>query len=108
MPYICLIQAADPRSDPGFRDGRDLVHHQPTGRAQAVPRVGGDGEAKQRRLSFVRRENAEGDRVGGIETILLEDDRWAWLARIPLAAGDGPNLAPPHASPQSVTASMNA
>jgi hypothetical protein len=42
------------------------------------------------------------------EAIVLDDENGARLARIVLGPGNGPDVAAPHSSPQSDTASMNA
>jgi hypothetical protein len=67
-----------------------------------------DGQADQRRLGAIGGESADGDGIRGVEAIVLNDDDQARFARVGLATGDSPDVAPPHSSIQSDTASMNA
>ena len=71
------------------------------------------GRPEERDVCRVRGEGADGDRVGGVEAVVLKDDDGAWLACVVLAAGERPDFASLHATgfhsiSQSVTASMNA
>ena len=105
---ILDVPPADTRADLGLWDGGDLVHHQAARREQAVTLVRLDGQADQRRLGAIGGESADGDGVRGVEAIVLKDDDRARLARVGLATGDSSDVAPPHSSTQSDTASMNA
>jgi hypothetical protein len=55
-------------------------------------------------------EGADGDRIRGVETIVLYDNDGARLSGITLTSSDGPDIAASHplASPNSDAASMNA
>ena len=63
---------------------------------EAVSLVRFDREADQRRFSRIGREGAERDRVGSVETVVLDDNRGAWFAGVGSAAGVRPCLAVPH------------
>jgi len=67
-----------------------------------------EGNAEQRRIGAVSGKGADDDRVRRVETIVLQDDGGTRLASIVLGVRDGPDVAPPHSSPQSDTASMKA
>jgi len=105
---VGVVQAADLRADFCFRHGRDFVHHQAAGRPQTITRVRLYGKPEQRRLRRVGGEGADGDGIGAVEAIVLNDDGGAGFARVVLAAGDDANVAAPHSSPRSDTASMKA
>ena len=105
---ILVVQPADTCTNLGLGDSGDLIHRQAARRAQAVALVRLDWQAEQRRVRLVSGEGADRDRVGGVEAVVLNNDDGAWLPGIILAAGDGPDVATLHSSPQSDTASMNA
>lgn len=105
---VCVINSTNEMTQFRFGNGRDLVHHQATGRTQAIFRTRNDDEAQQRRIGWIRGEGANGDGVCAVETIILNDDNRTRLTRIILAARNGPDLAPFHSSPQSDMASINA
>ena len=105
---IRIVQPADTPTNLGFRNRGDFVHHQTARRVQAVALVRRYSQAEQRRLGFIGCEGANRDGVRRVKAIVLHDDDEARLARIVLAAGDGPDVAAPDSSPQSATASMNA
>ena len=56
---ILVIEPADPRAELGFRHRRDLVDHQPPGRAQTVSFVRLDSKPKQWRVGLVGSEGAD-------------------------------------------------
>ena len=88
-------------------DRRDLVDHEPARLAQPVLGSRLDLYAEERRFGGVSRERAHRHRVG-VEPIVLENGRWPWLAGVLTAAGNGPDLAPPHSSGQTDTESTKA
>src|SRR5262249_11516039 len=106
--HVLVIEPPDLRAHLRLGTGGDLAHHQAAGGAQAVALVRLHHKTEQRRVGRVGGEGANRDGVGAAETVVLHDDGGARLARIVLASGDGPDLAAPHASPQSETASMKA
>lgn len=105
---VLVIESSNVSSDLGLRDGRDLVHHQPAGQAQPIAVVRFDGQAEQRRFRGVRGERTDGQGIGAIEAVVLDDDDGARLTRVVLAPCDRPDLTTSHSSPRSDTASMNA
>src|SRR5208282_499088 len=99
-------KTAHKRPDPGFRDGGDLIHHQPAGSAQSIAVARLNGEAKKGSIGGIRREGADRDGVCPVEAVVLENHNRPGLSRVVFAAGDGPNLAAPQDSPQSEMASI--
>ena len=71
--------------------------------ARSAPRADGT-----RSFGLVSGEGADGDRVRRIESVVLHDDDGARLTRVILAARDRPDVAAPHSSSRSDTASINA
>ena len=106
--HVFVGQAANPRADSRLRNGRDLIHHQPANSPQPIAFAGLDHKAKQRSISRVGGERADGDRICPVETVVLQNNNWTRLSRVVLAACDSPNFATLHALPQSATASIKA
>src|ERR1051326_4957480 len=104
---ILVREAAQARAYLRFRNGRDLIDHQPADGAKAVGLVGLDCQPEQRGIGGIGREGAYRDRICHVETVVLKDDNRTRLPGVILAAGNGPDFAALHRSPQSETASMN-
>src|SRR5207244_365382 len=85
-------------SDLGFRNGRDLVHHDAAGDAQSIAFVWNYQQPKQRGIGLVGRECADRNRGGCVETVILYDDDGPCLADVVLAARDGPDVASCHSA----------
>ena len=82
-------------------DGRKLVYHQSGDLSEPVAFVRVDGQAEERSVGRVGREGADGDRVGGVESIVLHDDDRAGLTDGALAGRSGPDLAASRSSLQT-------
>ena len=74
---------------------------------------GSTGSRNKGGFRLVRREGADRDGVSSVETVILKDDDGPRLARIVLAARNGPDVAASHSSRsgsavKADTVSMNA
>jgi len=94
---VSVGKTPDQRSDfaPGNRS--DLVHHQARSDAEAVRSARLDEEPEEGRIGGIGGEGANGDGSGLVEAVILKDHRGTRLSRVVLPAGNGPNLAAPHA-----------
>src|SRR5207237_3493645 len=92
------IQLADPVTDLGFRNGRNLVDHDMRADLQSVCRRW--RKLKTCRGGVHRRAGEQTNRDGwcGVEFIALDNDGWARLAGIIGAAGYDPDFTPFHLS----------
>ena len=99
--------SSEPIRDPTLALGMvgNLVDHQPARRPQSVAPARLNQQPKQRGLGRVSGEGADGDRGGGVETVILENDHWPGFAGVVLAARDGPDLASLHPAKRSEIAS---
>jgi hypothetical protein len=114
--HVFVCEAPNAYTGPRFGNGCNLIHHQPARSAQAVAFCWLDEKAKQRSVSRIGCECADGYRIRLIESVVLKNHCWTGLSSVILAARDGPNFAALHfnesdleesgAPPQSDTASM--
>lgn len=72
----------------------DLVGHGETGMAEAVVGVWFNSDAEVGRVDGVRGQQANGDRAGGVELLVLDDQHRARLASVAGAASNSPDLPP--------------
>src|ERR1700734_4087719 len=103
-----MAQSSNADADLRFWHGCDLVYHQTAGRSQPVKLVRFHSEPEERGLRLVSGEGADGDGVGRIESVILQDGDGAWLTCVALTARDRPNIAAPHSPSPNDMASMNA
>ena len=59
-------------------------------------------DPQQRDPSGVAGQRADGDRVGGVEAVVLQDQHGARFARVMRTSGRGPQLTAPHSSSSSL------
>ncbi len=90
-----------------------LIHHEVAWGAQSIPLIRLDRKTERRCVRVVGRERADGDGFSPVETVILKNDDGPRLARIVLAARDGPDVAASHSWPAASSmdvdiASMNA
>src|SRR5215472_13836829 len=83
--HVFATEEADPISKALPGNGRELVHHQPRSRAQAILVTRRHREAKQRSFGVIGREDANRDRRGSIEPVVLHNNDGARLAGVPSA-----------------------
>jgi hypothetical protein len=105
---ILISETTQPRPELAPWNGRDFVNHQAARRMQAIVRARRHQQTKQRSIGRIGRERADGDRIRHVKMIILNDHYRSRFARVILAARSRPDLATPHPSPRSVTASMKA
>ena len=94
--YVFGVEMPDAVSKFIFRHGRDLIDHKSRESIEAVALVGRNRDAKQRRFSWIGGDGADRNGFGGIEAVVLQNDRRSWLARIILATGDRPYFSISH------------
>src|SRR5579859_1239905 len=94
---IFVGKAADQSANLGFGNSGDFVHHEAGGRAEPVGGAGLDEQAEKGRVRRIGGEGANGDRSGLVEAIVLKNDHGTRFAGVVFTAGNGPNLAAPHA-----------
>jgi len=104
---IFVGKTAHPCAQFRLGHGCDLVNHQAADRAQSVVFARLDSQPEQRSVGGVCGEGAHRDRIGFVETIVLNDYDGTWLGGIVLAARNGPDLAAFHFTSESEMASMN-
>jgi hypothetical protein len=72
----------------------DLINHESRKNIEAVAFVRRNRNAKQRRLGWIGRHDADRDGFGGIEAVILENDRGPRLTGAIPSSGDRPYFSP--------------
>ena len=90
MFYIFGIEMPDAVSELIFWYCRDLIDHESRKSIETVAFVGRNRNAKQRRLSWIGGNDADRDGFGGIEAVILQNDRRPRFASVILSPGDRP------------------
>ena len=88
--YIFGIEMPDAVSELIFLHRGDLINHESRKNIEAVAFGGRNRNAKQWRLSWIGCHDADRDGFGGIEAVILENDRRPRLAGVILGPGDRP------------------
>lgn len=104
--HILIVESPDARAELCLGDRCELVYHHAARRAQPIPFVWLDKNAEKGCLRGIGREGTNRDRLGCVEAVVLNDHRRARFARVILSTADRPDLAAPHSSLKSETASM--
>ena len=104
---VAIVKAADLPTKAGAPNRDRLVRHHVRARAQTVSSTGFDCYSKV--LSVVPLGSHLADhhrRMPGRERVSLHNHRWAWFAVVPCSR-DSHNVAAPHRSSNSATASIH-
>ena len=88
--YIFDIEMPDAVSEFIFWYCGDLINHESRKSVEAVAFVRRNRNAKQRRLSWIGCHDADRDGFGGIEAVILQNDRRPRLTGVILCPGDRP------------------
>jgi hypothetical protein len=97
--HVFDIEMPDAASESILWYRGDLINHQSRKRVEAVALGWRNRDAEQRRLGCVGRHDADRDGFGGIEAVILENDRGPRLAGVILSPSDRPDFS----TSQSVT-----
>lgn len=87
---ILEIEMPDAVSEFIFWYCGDFINHESRKSIEAVAFVRRNRNAKQRRLSWIGCHDADRDGFGGIEAVILQNDRRPRLAGVILSPGDRP------------------
>ena len=88
--YIFGIEMPDAVSELIFLHRGDLINHESRKSVEPIAFVRRNRNPKQRRLSWIGCHDADRDGFGGIEAVILENDRRPRLAGVILGPGDRP------------------
>src|SRR5258708_10331085 len=100
-------ERCDQPSEASPRHRSELVDHHPAWRTQSTPGARLDGKPEDRCRRRIGGQGAHDDRVGRVESVVLDDDRGLRLACVGCATGNGPDLATFHSAFQAEIASTN-
>jgi hypothetical protein len=88
--YIFDIEMPDAASELIFWHCRNLINHESRKGGEAVAFARRNRNAKQWRLSWIGCRDTNGDRLDGIEAVILQDDRGPRLAGVIFGPGNRP------------------
>ncbi len=98
---------SDVLAELGSGHGGELVDHDAARVGQALAGPDVQLDAQQWDLGGVTGQWADGDRVGGVESVVLHDENRPRLAGVVLTASGRPELASPHSCSLSSLSSPN-